>query len=101
MTTIKFISGPYDGFEFASHSELSRLADITELPMSRDVLWALNGQQTITRKPLKAVAIYNLDGIAEPDPMAVYRFSGFRRTSSDELTAMLNWCNYVIRSQSG
>jgi hypothetical protein len=96
-THIRFLGGPYDGLEFLTSAALKSLATMAELPVSQDVLWALNGRLMRRRSGVKAVAIYAIAGHEEWVP---YRFVTLRGVRPEELAGLDSWCNYVIRSEA-
>ena len=96
-TRVRFLGGPYDGLEFSTACAQRSLSAVAELPVSQDVLWALNGKLMRRRSGVKAVAVY---AIAPDDQQVPYQFVTLREVRPEELAGLDSWCNYVIRSEA-
>jgi hypothetical protein len=96
-TRVRFLGGPYDGLEFTTACAAESLATVAELPLSRDVLWALAGRLMRRRSRVRSVAVYALAAGAMQVP---YQFVKLRPAEPDELAGLDRWCNYVIRSEA-
>ena len=96
-TRVRFLGGPYDGLEFSTACAYQSLAAVAELPVSQDVLWALNGRLMRRRSSVKAVAVY---AIAPDNALVPYQFVNLRQVRPEELPGLDSWCNYVIRSEA-
>lgn len=96
-THVQFQGGPYDGLGFFTSCAQQSLAAVAELPVSQDVLWALNGKLLRRRAKVSTVASY----AAIPQATEVaYRFISLRQVRPEELPALDSWCSYVIRSEA-
>lgn len=96
-TRVRFLGGPYDGLEFATACEQRKLSSVAELPVSQDVLWALNGRLMRRRSSVRTVAVYAISREEEHVP---YQFVSLRVVRTEEVAGLDSWCNYVIRSEA-
>jgi hypothetical protein len=75
LNTVRFVGGPYDGCDRAT-SLHSTLCGAIEMPVSRNVLRLLTGEDVGQQTPIHCVASYRL--VLTPDGPR-YLFSSYRR----------------------
>lgn len=96
-TRVRFLGGPYDGLEFWTACSFGNLAPVAELPVSQDVLWALNGHIVPLHHAVQTVAVYV---VSRQDAVVPYQFVKLRTVRPVELAGLDSWCSYVISSEA-